>query len=432
MTQLIKARNGEITEKMRAVAAREGVTAEFVRDMVAEGKIVILGNKTRKNVSPCGVGKGLRTKVNANIGNSPDCGGLEDELIKLRTAEKAGADAFMELSSGNNIDQFRQQALASTHLPVGTVTIYQAGVESIEKHGSIVKMDPEYMFDLIERHAADGVDFMAVHAALNFDVLERLKRQGRVTDIVSRGGAFLTGWMLHNNKENPYYEHFDRILAIAKKYDVVLSIGDAIRPGCIADSLDRAQMQGLILVGELVKRALDEGVQVMVEGPGHVPSDQIPATVQIQKQLCHGVPYYMLGNLVTDIAPGYDHITAAIGAHIAASSGADFICYVTPAEHLRLPNAQDVHEGVIATRLACHAADIVKRVPGAWEWDLEMAKARKALDWKKQICLAIDPERAATIRAERNDENSEACSMCGGHCAMKIIGKYLNTPAAYC
>lgn len=432
MTQLIKARNGEITEKMKAVAAQEGVSPEYVRDMVAQGKIVIVGNKTRKNVKPCGVGLGLRTKVNANIGNSPDCGGPEEELEKLRTAEKAGADAFMELSSGANIDQFRRQALASTHLPVGTVTIYQAGVESIEKYGSIVQMDVEYMFELIERHAADGVDFMAVHAALNFEVLERLKRQGRVTDIVSRGGAFLGGWMLHNQKENPYYEQFDRILAIAKKYDVVLSIGDAIRPGCIADSLDRAQMQGLILVGELVQRALAAGVQVMVEGPGHVPSDQIPATVQLQKQLCHNVPYYMLGNLVTDIAPGYDHITAAIGAHIAAASGADFICYVTPAEHLRLPNAQDVHEGVIATRLACHAADIVKKVPGAWEWDLKMAKARKALDWKKQIELAIDPERAASVRAERNDEDSEACSMCGGYCAMKVIGQYLDKSATSC
>lgn len=432
MTQLIKARNGEITEKMRIVAAQEGVSPEYIREMVALGQIVILGNKTRKNVKPVGVGKGLSTKVNANIGNSPDRGGLADELVKLRTAEKAGAHTFMELSSGLNIDGFRRQALASTELPVGTVTIYQAGVESIEKYGSVVDMDEEHMFELIERHAADGVDFMAVHAALNFDVIERLKRQGRVTDIVSRGGSFLTGWMLHNNKENPYYEKFDRILEIAKKYDVVLSIGDAIRPGCIADSLDRAQMQGLILVGELVQRALAAGVQVMVEGPGHVPSDQIPVTVQIQKQLCHHVPYYMLGNLVTDIAPGYDHITAAIGAHIAAVAGADFVCYVTPAEHLRLPNAEDVHEGVIATRLACHAADIVKKVPGAWEWDLAMAKARKALDWKQQIALSIDPERARKIRLEGNKEESEACSMCGGYCAMKIISKYLNTSATQC
>ena len=432
MTQLIKARNGEITENMRYVAAQEGVSSEYIREMVALGQIVILGNKTRKNVKPCGVGKGLSTKVNANIGNSPDCGGFEDELIKLRTAEKAGAHAFMELSSGANIDEFRRQALAATELPVGTVTIYQAGVESIEKYGSVVNMDVEYMFELIERHAADGADFMAVHAALNMDVIERLKRQGRVTDIVSRGGSFITGWMLHNNKENPYYEQFDRILEIAKKYDVVLSIGDAIRPGCIADSMDRAQMQGLILVGELVQRALEAGVQVMVEGPGHVPSDQIPATVLLQKQLCHKVPYYMLGNLVTDIAPGYDHITAAIGAHIAAAAGADFICYFTPAEHLRLPNAEDVHEGVIATRLACHAADIVKKVPGAWEWDLKMAKARKALDWNQQIALAIDPDRAAKIRAERNDKDSEACSMCGGHCAMKIVSQYLGTTVNNC
>lgn len=432
MTQLIKARNGEITERMRMVAEQEKVSPEFVRDMIAAGKMVIPGNKMRKNVKACGVGVGLRTKVNASVGNSPDAGGMEDELEKLRVAEKAGADTIMDLSSGANIDQYRRQTLASTDLPVGTVPIYQVGIEAIERHGSVVNMTEDHMFELIERHAADGVDFMALHCGLNFDVIERLKHQGRVTDIVSRGGSFLTGWMLHNQKENPYYTQFDRILEIAKKYDVVLSVGDAIRPGAIADSLDRAQVQGLILVGELVQRALEAGVQVMVEGPGHVPADQIPATVKLQKQLCHEVPYFMLGNLVTDIAPGYDHITAAIGANIAATSGADFICYVTPAEHLRLPNAQDVHEGVIATRLACHAADIVKKVPGAWEWDLEMSKARKALDWNRQIELAIDPERASQVRSERNKADSEACSMCGGYCAMKILSEHLGTKMTGC
>jgi len=263
-------------------------------------------------------------------------------------------------------------------------------------------------------------------------IVERLKKQGRITDIVSRGGAFLTGWMFHNEQENPLYTQFDRVLEICNKYDVVLSIGDAIRPGCIADSLDRAQVQGVIVAGELVKRALEAGVQVMVEGPGHVPLDQIPATILLQKQLCHHVPYYILGNLVTDIAPGYDHITSAIGATTAAISGADFICYVTPAEHLRLPTAEDVHAGVVATRIATHAADLVNGVKGAWEWDLEMAKARKALDWNKQMELAIDPATARRIREERNQEGDEACSMCGGFCAVKLVGEYLGKTGGVC
>lgn len=432
MTQLIKARQGIITPEVQQLAAVEGLTPEELSQRVAQGRVVILKNQGRQGMAPVAVGEKLRTKVNASIGTSSDCVDFEDELKKLRVAGNAGADTIMDLSTGGDIDGFRKQVLHSTTLPVGSVPIYQAAMESIAKRGSIVDMTAEDMFEVIERHAADGVDFMAIHVALNQSVLERLKIQGRVTDIVSRGGAFLTGWMLHNDRENPLYAQFDRVLEIARKYDVTLSIGDAIRPGCIADSLDRAQVQGLVVVGEMVQRALDAGVQVMVEGPGHVPADQVAATILLQKQLCHRVPFFVLGTLVTDIAPGYDHITAAIGGTLAAMSGADFICYVTPAEHLRLPTAEDVHAGVIAARIATHAADLVKGVQGAWEWDLAMAKARKALDWEKQIELAIDPGTALRIRGERNAAGAEACSMCGNYCAMKVVGEYLGKPKENC
>lgn len=432
MTQLIKARQGIITPEVERLAKVEGLKAEELAEKVAQGRVVILKNKQRKNSIAIAVGEGLRTKVNANVGTSPDCVDFTDELHKIDVAVAAGADAIMELSIGGDVDAFHRKVLDTYTLPIGSVPTYQAGMESIAKYGSVVDMKVEDMFEMIERQAELGIDFMAIHSALNMSIVERLQKQGRVTDIVSRGGAFLTGWMFHNEQENPLYTQFDRVLEICKKYDVVLSIGDAIRPGCIADSLDRAQVQGVIVAGELVKRALEAGVQVMVEGPGHVPLDQIPATILLQKQLCHHVPYYILGNLVTDIAPGYDHITSAIGATTAAISGADFICYVTPAEHLRLPTAEDVHAGVIATRIATHAADLVSGVKGAWEWDLEMSKARKALDWNKQIELSIDPPTARRIRGERNEEGDEACSMCGGFCAMKLVGEYLGTTGGVC
>lgn len=432
MTQMELARQGIITPEMHRVAEKEQVPVEQILEGVARGTIVIPRNIRRPEVEPTGIGKGLRTKVNASIGTSPDLPDLKPELHKLDVAVKAGADTIMDLSTGGDIDGVRRAVLSRTTLPVGSVPIYQAAIESVERRGGVTAMTAEDMFEVIERHAADGIDFMAVHCAINYEVIERLKNQGRVTDIVSRGGAFLTGWMLYNQKENPLYEQFDRLLEIARKYDVTLSIGDAIRPGCIEDSLDRAQVQGLILVGELVQRALEAGVQVMVEGPGHVPADQIATTILLQKQLCHQVPYFVLGNLVTDIAPGYDHITAAIGATLASMHGADFICYVTPAEHLRLPTAEDVHEGVIAARIGTHAGDIVKGVKGARDWDLAMGRARKALDWPEQIRLAVDPERAARIRAERNRANSEACSMCGEFCAVKVVSRYLGTKAGTC
>lgn len=432
MTQLELARTGEITPEMVRVAKKEGVTPEFIRQGILDGTIVILKNIVRENVDPVAVGKGLRTKVNASIGTSGDCKDKNLELEKLRVAGEAGADTIMDLSTGGDIDGMRKLAIANTTLPLGSVPIYQTTIESIEKYGSVVEMTADDMFACIERHAADGVDFMAIHTALNLEVIKRLKSQGRVMDIVSRGGAFLTGWMLHNNQENPLYAQFDRLIEIVKKYDVVLSIGDAIRPGCIADSLDRAQVQGLIVAGEMADRARAAGVQVMIEGPGHVPLDQIQSTILLQKQLCSQVPYFVLGTLVTDVAPGYDHITSAIGGTVAAAAGADFICYVTPAEHLRLPTAEDVREGVIAARIATHAADIIKGVKGAREWDLNMSRARKALDWEGQMALALDPAKARQIRAERSPNTSDVCTMCGDYCAMKVVSQYLGADIGEC
>jgi len=434
MTQMLEAKKGNITPQMKRVAEREKLPVEQIAEGVARGTIVIPANRLHRNLDPMGVGTGLRTKVNANIGTSSYFPDIERELDKLRLAVSAGADAVMDLSTGSgpDIDRSRKRIMAVSTVAVGTVPIYQATVEAIEKRGSIVDMTPDDIFEVIERQAQDGVDFMTVHSGITLESIGRLQKQGRVTDIVSRGGSFLTGWMLHQGKENPLYEQFDRLLEIALKYDVTLSLGDGLRPGSLADATDRAQIQELIILGELVDRAREVGVQVMVEGPGHVPFDQIEANIKIQKTLAKGAPFYVLGPLVTDVAPGYDHITSAIGGTLAAVAGADFLCYVTPAEHLGLPTPEDVREGVVAARIAAHAADLVKGVKGAWEWDLEMAKARKALDWDKQIALAIDPVKAARYRKERNPEGIAACTMCGQYCAMKIVADYLGKPVEYC
>lgn len=434
MTQMLEAKKGNITPEMKRVAEREKLPVEQIAAGVARGTIVIPANRLHRNLDPMGVGTGLRTKVNANIGTSSYFPDIERELDKLRLAISAGADAVMDLSTGSgpDIDRSRKRIMAVSTVAVGTVPIYQATVEAIEKRGAIVDMTPDDIFEVIERQAQDGVDFMTVHSGITLESIGRLQKQGRVTDIVSRGGSFLTGWMLHQGKENPLYEQFDRLLEIALKYDVTLSLGDGLRPGSLADATDRAQIQELIILGELVDRAREAGVQVMVEGPGHVPFDQIEANIKIQKTLAKGAPFYVLGPLVTDVAPGYDHITSAIGGTLAAVAGADFLCYVTPAEHLGLPTPEDVREGVVAARIAAHAADLVKGVKGAWEWDLEMAKARKALDWDKQIALAIDPVKAARYRKERNPEGIAACTMCGQYCAMKIVADYLGKPVEYC
>jgi len=432
MTQMLQAKAGNITPAMRKVAEKEGVSAEFIAEGLAKGTIVIPANIHHQNLEPAGIGHGLKTKVNANIGTSPQYPEIEKELVKLRAALSAGADAIMDLSTGGGVDVCRKAIIADCPACVGTVPVYQAIVESKEKYGNLIDLTAEDLFEVIEKQASDGVDFITVHCGVNLEVVERLRNEGRITDIVSRGGAFLAGWMLHNEQENPLFRDYDRLLEIALKYDVTLSLGDGLRPGCLADATDRAQVQELIILGELVDRAREQGVQVMVEGPGHVPLDQIAANVVLQKRICKGAPFYVLGPLVTDVAPGYDHITSAIGGAIAAWGGADFLCYVTPAEHLGLPTEQDVREGVIAARIAGHAADIVKGVPGAKEWDRAMARARKELDWEAQFNLAIDPEKARAMRKEKNPEDLKECTMCGEFCAMKVIGEHLGTGFEKC
>jgi phosphomethylpyrimidine synthase len=431
MTQLELAKNGTISPQMKTVAEKEGLDPETVRQRVADGHVVIPANVNHKGLEPCGIGKGLLTKVNANIGTSSDFNDVEVELAKLQASLDAKADTVMDLSTGGDIPATRRAILQRCRVPLGTVPIYQAGVAAIETRGSIVAMTADDMFDAIEDHAKDGVDFLTVHCAVNQKTIERLRADTRLTDVVSRGGSFLIGWILHNERENPLYEQYDRLLEIALKYDVTLSLGDGLRPGSLADASDRAQFEELLTLGELVDRSRDAGVQVMVEGPGHMPLDQIAANVQIQKRVCKGSPFYVLGPLVTDVAAGYDHITSAIGGAIAAASGVDFLCYVTPSEHLALPNPDEVREGVIASRIAAHVGDIVKGIESAWLWDVQMSTARKNLDWDSQISLALDPKRAAEIR-NRQSTKGTGCTMCGSFCAMELVSEYLGTTRKEC
>lgn len=422
ITQLDYARKGIITEKMQAAAASEGVSPEFIRDGIAAGNIIICNNIKRANGIPLPVGKGLRTKVNANIGSSADDLDISKELEKARVAVKYGADAIMDLSTGGPVDEIRRAIIAETSACIGTVPLYQAALDAVRvRKKAIVDMTVEEMFAGIIKHAEDGVDFITVHCGVTRSTVERMKNEGRIMDVVSRGGAFTIEWMTYNNAENPLFEHYDRLIEIAREYDLTLSLGDGFRPGCLADATDRAQIHELILLGELTQRAWDAGVQVMIEGPGHVPFNQIEANILLQKRLCHGAPFYVLGPLVTDIAPGYDHITCAIGGTVAAAAGADFLCYVTPAEHLKLPSVQDVRDGVIATRIAAHAGDIVKGVKGAIDKDIAMAKCRKKLDWEGQFKLALDPEKARQLRAESGVADHGACTMCGEFCAYKVM-----------
>ncbi|MET0011398.1 MULTISPECIES: phosphomethylpyrimidine synthase ThiC [Dehalococcoides] len=431
MTQLKQARKNIITPEMKAVAKIEGLPPEFICQGIADGNIVIPANKLRKNLKLCGIGKGLSTKVNANIGTSTDFGTVESEVEKLKMAEMAGADTIMDLSTGPKINSVRQAILGNTCLPLGTVPVYQAAVEAKDRYGAMVKMTADDLFSAIESQAKEGVDFVTVHCGVTQQVIDTFKGQGRLTDIVSRGGTFTAGWMVFHQAENPLYEHFDRLLDICREYDVTLSLGDGLRPGCIADATDRAQVAELLVLGELVKRARDAEVQVMVEGPGHVPLNQIEANIRLQKSVCEDAPFYVLGPLVTDIAPGYDHITGAIGGAVAAAAGADFLCYVTPAEHLSLPDVTDVRNGVIASRIAAHAADIVKGVNGAAERDRQMAIARKKLDWDSQLNLSLDPEHARLTR-DRFKTKGKACSMCGDFCAMELAEKHLGVSVSRC
>ncbi|MDP2808348.1 MAG: phosphomethylpyrimidine synthase ThiC [bacterium] len=408
---------------IKKIAGDERVPWEFIQQGLEQGTIVIPMNKNRRLLKPCAVGKGLRTKVNANIGTSQDTAELSIELEKLKAAVGAGADAIMDLSTGGDIDAVRREILLQCPVPLGTVPIYQAAIEAVQKKKSLVEMTPDEIFSVIERQARDGVDFLTVHCGITTDSVKRLKQEGRIASVVSRGGAFTIEWMSYNKAENPLYQYYDRLLDICKEHNVTLSLGDGFRPGCIADATDRAQIQELITLGELVDRARAAGVQAMVEGPGHVPIDQIETNVRIQKELCKGAPFYVLGPLVTDIAPGYDHITAAIGGAWAAYFGADFLCYVTPSEHLKLPDIDDVREGVIVLRIAAHAADIAKGVPGAREWDLKMSQARKALDWEKQIELSINPPHARQVFESAPKRESGACTMCGDYCSMKKMNE---------
>jgi len=426
MTQLEYARQGRITEAMEKCASAENVPAEALRQGLAEGTTVITQNVKHRNIRPLAIGKGLRTKVNANVGTSGDHNNIEEELEKVRAAIEAGADTIMDLSTGQGIDETRKAVMKASTVPVGTVPIYQAAVEMPrKKNRPMVEMTADDLFEVIERHGEDGVDFITVHCGVTENSVGRIKKEGRLMGVVSRGGAILVEWMDYNKKENPLFEEYDRLLEIAKSYDMTLSLGDGLRPGCLADATDRGQIQELILLGELTERAWAKGVQVMIEGPGHVPLDQIEANVLLQKRLCHGAPFYVLGPLVTDIAPGYDHITGAIGGAIAARAGADFLCYVTPSEHLRLPSVEDVREGVIASRIAGHAADIARGLKGSMEMDCRMARARKSLDWKEQIRLSIDPRRAQKLRESSMPRESDVCTMCGELCAIKKSSKVL-------
>jgi len=425
MTQLAKARAGITTPEMKLVAEKEHVDVLSLRDRIADGRVVIPANINHKGLIPCGIGEGLFIKVNANIGTSSDRISLDEELAKLTVAVEAGADTVMDLSTGGDIDLFRRKILLGSKVPIGTVPIYQAVVRAINDRGGLPHLAVDDIFEVIERQAEDGVDFITVHCGVTRAALEMLRRQGRITDIVSRGGAFLTAWMLHNDKENPLYENFDRLLSIAKKYDVTLSLGDGLRPGCLADATDRAQIHELMTLGDLTKIAWEQDVQVMIEGPGHVPLNQIKANILLEKQLCHHAPFYVLGPLVTDIAAGHDHVACAIGGAVAGEAGADFLCYVTPSEHLSLPSIEDVREGVIVTRIAAHAADIARGNKIAMERDIQMSKARKALDWETQMKLAIDPVTARKIRGENLPCEADVCTMCGKYCAMKQVEEYL-------
>jgi phosphomethylpyrimidine synthase len=424
MTLIEKARAGKITPEMKAVARAEGVDQEFIRKEIDAGRIVISRNVRRKSIEPVGIGNGLHTKVNANIGTSKDRNSLKREMKKLEMALDAKTDAVMDLSTGGDIGKIRRAILAECPKPLGTVPIYELFVKTVRRCKGTLKIDVEELFDTIERQAEDGVDFMTVHCGLTQTALERLRNTNRLTGIVSRGGAFIAAWMAQTGKENPTYEHFDRLLKILKKYDVTISLGDGLRPGCLADASDRPMIQEMIILGELAKKAVSEGVQAIIEGPGHMPLDQIAPNVKLQKSLCQGAPYYVLGPLVTDVAPGYDHITSAIGGAIAAWAGADFLCYVTPSEHLGLPTPRDVRDGVMAARIAAHAADAVKLTAG--KWDRDMSAARKALDWDAQERLGIDPTKFDIVKRDldrKRDGADKTCSMCGEFCAMEMNEK---------
>ncbi len=423
VTQIDAARQGIITPAMERVAAKEHKSPEEIRAGVAAGTIAIPANVNHANLDPEGVGTGLRTKVNVNLGISGDLIDPDVELEKVRVALELGAEGIMDLSNHGKTREFREQLVSMAPVMIGTVPMYDA-IGYLEK--ALVSITAADFLEVVRRHAEDGVDFVTIHAGMNRSVIETFKETGRLTNIVSRGGSLIFAWMEATGNENPFYEHYDEVLAILHEYDVTISLGDAMRPGCIYDATDAGQVAELIEIGKLVKRAWDGGVQVMVEGPGHMALDEIAANMKLQKRLCHDAPFYVLGPLVTDIAPGYDHITAAIGGAVAASAGADFLCYVTPAEHLRLPDASDVREGLVATKIAAHAADIAKGIPGARERDNRMSDARRRFDWEEMFSLAIDPVKPREYFESAPPSNEETCTMCGKMCAMRTVNAIMD------
>jgi phosphomethylpyrimidine synthase len=419
-TQLEMARRGIVSGEMVFCAKQESVAPEYIRKGVEDGTIVVVRNNRHTSIAAMAIGKGLRTKVNANVGTSKDRADVAHELEKVRVSIAAGTDTIMDLSTGGDLGAIRRAIIGASTVAIGTVPIYQAAVAAVNAGKAIVEMTADDLFRAIEENGEDGVDFLTVHCGVTRESVGRLETQGRVLGIVSRGGSILAHWMDYNDRENPLYEQYDRLLEIAKRYDMVLSLGDGLRPGCLADATDRGQVQELIILGELTRRARDRGVQVMIEGPGHVPIREIQANILLEKSLCNGAPFYVLGPLPTDIAPGYDHITAAIGGALAGWAGADYLCYVTPSEHLRLPTIDDVREGVVASKIAAHIADIAKGIPGAIERDHRMARCRKELDWEGQIGASIDPVRSRAWLEKSKSAEEEGCTMCGDLCAVRL------------
>ncbi|NLD48441.1 MAG: phosphomethylpyrimidine synthase ThiC [Clostridiaceae bacterium] len=421
-TQMDAARKGIITEEMKLVAGKEDRNVEEILSLMAVGKVIIPANRNHKSLDPEGIGEGLRTKINVNLGISKDCCNMDLEMEKVKKAIELKAEAIMDLSSFGKTSDFRRELVRISPAMIGTVPVYDA-IGYYDKE--LKEITAKEFLEVVEKHARDGVDFMTIHAGVNRQTAERFKKNGRLTNIVSRGGSLIFAWMELTGNENPFYEHFDRLLEIFEEYDVSMSLGDAMRPGSINDSTDASQIEELIVLGELTKRSWERNVQVMVEGPGHMAINEIAANMILQKRLCHGAPFYVLGPIVTDVAPGYDHITSAIGGAIAAANGADFLCYVTPAEHLKLPDLDDMKEGIIASRIAAHAADIAKGIKGAREWDYKMSEARKELDWNRMFELSIDGEKPKKYREGSIPEHEDSCTMCGKMCAVRNMNKIL-------
>ena len=420
MTQLEMAKKGQITDAMKTVSETEGTEIHKLLRRIAKGQVVIPKNINGKTTA-VGIGKGLKTKINANVGSSSEMESVEWEVEKAKIAVEFGSDTLMDLSTGPKFKEVRNAIMQEIQIPIGTVPIYEAAVKASSSSGAVINMDEDDMFRAIINQAREGVDFITVHCGITEDTVEKLKRSNRIMGAVSRGGAFLAAWILHNGEENPLYENYDYLLEIAREYDVTLSLGDGLRPGSLYDASDIPQISELVTLGGLVTRAREKGVQVMVEGPGHVPLNQIKSNIEIQKSVCDDAPFYVLGPLVTDLAPGYDHITSAIGGALAAAAGADFLCYVTPAEHLSIPSLEDVKEGVVASKIAAQAADVAKGIDSAWDKEIEMARARKQFDWEKQFELAFDHDKPDRYRKRKPVHGDDMCTMCGEFCAIRLV-----------